>query len=218
VSLKNAAFVPPHHEHVPELMGDLEKLLHAEEFFAHPLLRIAIAHYQFETIHPFLDGNGRIGRLLIIIYLIDQGILSKPILYLSEYFENYKSLYYDNLDRVREKNDMEQWLKFFLVAVIETSKKSISTLKAILELNKRIDNLIGNKLSTKSGNARKLISILYQKPRITSQQAAEKLDISTITAQRLIDDMVKLGILVEITGYKRNREYVFGQYLRLFSK
>ncbi len=134
VSLKNAVFIPPHHEHVPDLMGDLEKFLHADDIFVHPLLRIAIAHYQFETIHPFLDGNGRLGRLMISLYLASEGLLSKPALYLSDYFERNKTAYVDHLMAVRQGNHLRDWLIFFLHGVEDTARASASAFRELLEL------------------------------------------------------------------------------------
>jgi Fic family protein len=134
VSLRNAAFIPPHHEHVPELMSDLEHLLHSEEFFAHPLLRIAIAHNQFETIHPFLDGNGRLGRLMISLHLASQGLLLKPALYLSDYFERHKNAYVDHPMAVRQGNHLRAWMVFFLYGVEETARASAGVFREILSL------------------------------------------------------------------------------------
>src|SRR5690606_35764808 len=121
-SINDAVFIPPVQNTIPELMGDLEKFRHNDEFFLPDLIKIGIIHYQFETIHPFLDGNGRVGRLLITLYLVDKGILKQPILYLSDFFEQHKPLYYDNLMRVRTHSDLKQWLKFFLVGITETAQ------------------------------------------------------------------------------------------------
>ena len=128
-TLDDATFVPPHHSEVNALMGDLENFLHNPNIDVPRLVRIAIAHYQFETIHPFLDGNGRIGRLLITLYLVSEGLLSKPTLYLSDHLERHKTLYYDNLMLVRTRNDIGQWVKFMLAAVMETSDKGIETFR-----------------------------------------------------------------------------------------
>ena len=136
-SLKDATYIPPVHTELNELMSDLEKFLHNEKIEVPYILRAGIAHYQFETIHPFLDGNGRIGRLLITLYLVSTNLLSKPALYLSDYFEKHRQLYYDNLNNVRIKNDMSQWLKFYLVGIIETSEKSIYTFKRNIKAERK---------------------------------------------------------------------------------
>ena len=130
-TINDAAFIPPHYEHVSELMGDLENFLHNVQIDVPHLIKIAIAHYQFETVHPFLDGNGRLGRLLITLYLVDSGLLQKPTLYLSDYFEKHRTLYYDNLNKVRLTNNLIQWIRFFLVSVIETSKNGVNTFRSI---------------------------------------------------------------------------------------
>ena len=135
-TIKDAIFVPPIHTSVNSYMSDLEKFIHNEEHYFPDLLKVALIHYQFETIHPFFDGNGRVGRLMITLFLVEKGILKKPVLYLSDFFERNRTLYYDNLMRVREKNDILQWFKFFLVGVIETAKQSIKTFDSILKLQK----------------------------------------------------------------------------------
>lgn len=217
VSLKHAAFVPPHHEYVPELMGDLEKFLHAEQFFVHPLVRIAIAHYQFETIHPFLDGNGRLGRLMISLYLASEGLLHKPALYLSDYFERNKTAYVDHLMAVRHGNHMREWLVFFLYGVAETARASASVFHAIINLKQRIERDVLPCFSARrQDNAHELMRHLYGRPVIDVKWATDTLGVATNTAAALIADMVAFGVLVEITGQRRNRLFVFEDYLKLF--
>ena len=217
VSLKNAAFVPPHHEHVPELMGDLEKLLNAEEFFAHPLLRIAIAHYQFETIHPFLDGNGRLGRLLISLYLAANGLLRKPALYLSDYFERNKTAYVDHLMAVREGNHLRGWLVFFLYGVEETARASANIFRGILALKGRIDTEVMPRFSARRlVIAQSLMRHLYAQPIVDVKRAAHVTKSTVTTASALIGDLVAHGVLREMTGQRRNRLFVFHDYFALF--
>ena len=141
-SLADATFIPPHHDSVPNLMADLERLLLHVDLPVPHLIRIGIAHYQFETIHPFLDGNGRIGRLLITLYLVSNKLLHKPTLYLSDFFEKNKVLYYDNLTRARTHNDLTQWLKFFLEGIRITAQSSIETFKAIITLRNEAEHKI----------------------------------------------------------------------------
>jgi len=216
-SVNDAVFVPPHHTEISDMMNDLESFLHNEEIKVPYLIRIAIAHYQFETIHPFLDGNGRIGRLLITLYLVSQGFLAKPTLYLSDYFEKHKSVYYDNLTFVRTNNNLTQWIKFFLVAVIETSKKGITTFREILKLKEEIESEKIVTLGKKLPKARLLMNTLYRTPYIRSTDVETSLDITAATANALIQDFVSLGILREVTGQKRNRLFLFLDYLKLFS-
>lgn len=149
-------------------MSDIEKFAHSEEFYFPDLLKIALIHYQFETIHPFLDGNGRVGRLMITLYLVEKGILKKPILYLSDFFEKNRTLYYDNLTRVREKDDIVQWFNFFLVGVIETAKNSIETFDGILKLQKEAEAKI-QELGSRSSNAGLIINHLFQRPIIDAK-------------------------------------------------
>lgn len=217
VSLKNAVFVPPHHEHVPELMSDLERLLHEDSFFVHPLIRIALAHYQFETIHPFLDGNGRLGRLMISLYLAAQGLLNKPALYLSDYFERNKTAYIDHLMAVRQGNHLRAWLVFFLFGVEQTARESAAVFRAVLQLKQRIESDMLPRLSkTRQDNAQKLMRQLYAQPVVDVKWATSTTGASVNTAAALIADLVGFGVLVEVTGQRRNRLFLFKEYLDIF--
>ena len=214
-SLRDAIFISPHQDSVENLMADLEKFLHNENIAIPQLIKIGIAHYQFETIHPFLDVNGRIGRLMITLYLVTNQLLHKPTLYLSDFLEKNKSLYYDNLTRVRTHDDLTQWLKFFLEGVRSTSENSIQTFKNIIALRSKVEHKI-IKLGKKQGLAREFLQHLYSNPSIDANDVAKVLQISLSTALRLIEDFVKLKILIEITGLKRNRVFVFEEYIKLF--
>jgi len=214
-TINDAVFVPPAQSTVPELMSDIEKFIHNEELFFPELLKIALVHYQFETIHPFLDGNGRVGRLLIPLYLVSKGILGRPILYLSDFFETHRGLYYDNLMKVREKNNITHWFKFFLVGIIETTKKGISTFDSILQLQKQNDTKIQS-LGSRAANAQKITNYLYQRPVINADKVSEIAGISMPSAYKLIGVMEEIGILKEVTGGQRGRVYVFEDYLKLF--
>lgn len=214
-SINDATFIPPIHSDINEYMGDLENFAHNSESFFPDLLKIALIHYQFETIHPFLDGNGRVGRLMITLYLVEKEILKKPILYLSDFFERNRILYYDNLTGVREKDDLIQWLKFFLVGVIETAKSSISTFDSILKLQKEVDIKIQT-LGSRSHNAQLIFNHLYHRPIIDAKKVKELTNLSSPSVYKLIDDLEKLEILTEITGAKRGRLYLFRDYTNLF--
>jgi Fic family protein len=215
-TLLDAVFVPPHQDFVPELMSDLEKFMHNDSVNVPALIKIGIAHYQFETIHPFLDGNGRIGRLLITLFLIDQKILQKPLLYLSAYFEKNKGLYYDNLTFVRTKNDMTQWLKYFLAGVAETAENATQTLSAILELKSRLESTLPQIYGKRAANAGIVLNALFKKPIIHVNQVQTLLGISYKAANNLVNDMVQTGLLKEMTGQSRNRVFLFDEYLKLF--
>ncbi|MBU3663030.1 MAG: Fic family protein [Bacteroidetes bacterium] len=214
-SIADATFIPPHQESVEDLMADLENFLHNENIPVPQLIKIGIAHYQFETIHPFLDGNGRIGRLLITLYLVSNQLLLKPTLYLSDFFEKNKSLYYDNLTRVRTHNDLTHWLKFFLEGVRATSENSIQTFKLIIAIRSEVEHKIIS-LGKKQALAKSLLQYLYSKPITDANDVALALEISVSTALRLIDDFIKLEILIEVTGFKRNRIFAFEDYIKLF--
>lgn len=211
----DAVFVPPHHTEVPELMSDLEKFLHNDHIQVPHLIRIAIAHYQFETVHPFLDGNGRIGRLLITLYLVSKGLLKKPTLYLSAHIEKHKSAYYDALSRVRESNDLGQWVCFLLTAVRDTGHKGTQTFQAILELRKEVESKTVS-LGKRAENGRLLLNHLYRKPFVTPSEVAELLGMTHQTASSLIRDFEKLNILKEYEKMGRSQVYVFGRYFALF--
>ncbi|PAT39521.1 cell filamentation protein Fic [Vandammella animalimorsus] len=214
-SLADAAFIPPHHENVPELMGDLEKFWHNQMIAVPHLVRIAISHYQFETIHPFLDGNGRIGRLLIPLYLVSNGLLAKPSLYLSDFFERHRGSYYDALTRVRASGDMGHWVRFFLQGVLETATKGRDTFSKVLALRTDVEQRILT-LGKRVPNARATLNLLYRRPMVASSDLERELQVSAPTAQALIKDLIRLGILVEITGQNRWRLYAFDAYLNLF--
>lgn len=214
-SIADAIFIPPPHQEVSRLMGDLEKFSHNEEIKMPHLLKIALLHYQFETIHPFLDGNGRVGRLLITLYLVEKEILKKPILYLSDFLERNRQLYYDNLMKVRTSNDLKQWFKFFLVGIIETAKGSIETFDGIMKLQKEVDSKI-QRLGARTSNARAVVSQLYLRPLINVQKVADLTELSLPSAYKLVNELEQLGILKEITGAKRGKQYWFDQYLNLF--
>jgi Fic family protein len=215
-TLADAIFIPPHHNLVHDLMNDLEKFIHDDHLYTPHLIKIGLIHYQFETIHPFLDGNGRIGRLLITLYLVSKGLLDKPILYLSDFFERHRSLYYDNLMIVRNQSNLTQWLKFFLVGVSQTAKKSIQTFKNILILQKNVEEMLFMQSSKRLVQAKKLLNHLYVEPSCNLTQVMEVLQCSKEMANRLLRDFVEMGLLKEITGYRRNRIFVFEPYVCLF--
>jgi Fic family protein len=214
-NLNDAKFIPPHQVGILDYMSDLEKFIHSDNTNLPPLIKIGIMHYQFETIHPFLDGNGRIGRLMITLYLVNSGLLTKPTLYLSDFLEKNRELYYDNLTNVRTKNDLNQWLKFFLEGVRITALNSIQTFKEIIELRALSEAKIIS-LGKKQILAKKLLEYLYSQPITDMQATAKALDISIPTAARLLNDMVRINILIEITGFKRNRVFTFEKYINLF--
>ena len=215
-SINDAVFIPPIHSEVNELMSDLEKFANDELNPLPDLIKIAIIHYQFETIHPFLDENGRVGRLLITLYLVDKGILKQPILYLSDFFERNRMLYYDNLMRVRTHNNINQWLKFFLTGIIEISKKGVETFDKIMQLQKNLDVKLQT-LGIRSSEAQKIIDYLYKNPVIDAAKVEKIINKSKATHYKLIADLERLEILKEISGAQRNKLYVFKDYLDLFN-
>ena len=215
-TIKDAVFVPPTHNLVAELLSDIEQFLHNDTANVPDLIKIAIAHYQFETVHPFLDGNGRIGRLMITLYLVSRGIMDRPLLYLSDYFENNRSLYYDNLTFARTKNDLAQWLKFFLVGVSQTAAKSVATLKKLLDLKLQLEGRIKKNLGKRSEAALLLLYQLFATPAVSIKIVAETTGLSTRAATALITALINEGILHEVTGNQRNRIFSFKDYLQMF--
>lgn len=214
-SPSNARFVPPAQENVPELMSDLERFAHNDELHLPPLVKVALMHYQFETIHPFLDGNGRIGRLMITLYLVSMGILKQPVLYLSDYLERNRDEYYERLTRVREHDAIEDWLLFFLDGVTETAKKGVQTFDQILNFQKEWEQRIQG-WAKHSANGTALFRHLFQHPAVNAQRVAEAVGVSAPTAYKLLRHFVEQGLLREITGAKRGKFYLFDPYLELY--
>jgi len=214
-SPSDAFFVPPSAEEVPDLLSDLEKFWHNQSLQIPELIKIAITHYQFETIHPFLDGNGRCGRLLIVLQLIDAQVLSKPFLYMSTFFEKHRNSYYDSLSMVRKSNDLEQWITFFLNGIVETTQDGIKTFKGILELQREYETNILT-LGSRAKNAQKLLRFMYATPIVNVRSVEKELGISFSSANRLLKSLTELGVLKETTEDSRNRLFVLEKYVNLF--
>lgn len=212
-SLSDAVYIPPCVDDMKDALGDLEKYFHAEDDTP-PLIKIALIHSQFETIHPFVDGNGRMGRLLITFWLYQQGILHKPLLYLSYYFKRNKAEYYDKLMAVRSNGEWEQWVKFFLRGIIEISTESTESAKKIDALRVEKVNAINSLSNASSTNARKVLDELFITPKVTRGRVAEIAEVSDPTAGTLVQQLEKLGVLVdEDPSKKRNKTYVFKEYM-----
>ena len=213
--LDDAIFIPPTPEDLKGLLKDLELFWHDKKNLLPDIIRTAITHYQFETIHPYNDGNGRIGRLLITLQLLDKDLLSRPVLYISDYFEKNKNKYFEAFEKLRKDNDIESWVIFFLEALRASAENSANTLEKIVELRKTYDSKIF-KLGQRSENAQKLLKYMYSKPVISNTEASKVLNISYNAAKGLIEDLEKLEILDEITNYSRNKRFVLRQYVELF--
>lgn len=215
-SLNEAICIPPPPDMVLSTMGELEKFLHSKDNIP-PLVRIALIHAQFETIHPFIDGNGRVGRLLITFYLFWKGILARPLLYLSFYLKKNKADYYDTLMKLRLEGAYENWLKFFLNGVSETSEESASTAREIIKLkDDLITKIYENSIS--SVYAVKLIDLLFVTPLISVKDAYERLKISNQAANELFKRFESIGILKEITGKRRYKRYIFKSYVDIIAR
>lgn len=213
----NAVYVPPPHTELAECLTDFELFINNEDIDTPDLIKIAILHYQFESIHPFQDGNGRIGRLLIPLYIQSKGMLDKSCLYISDYIERNKDFYYDMLTRVRTQNDMIGWIKFFLEAIIETSKIAKEKFRKVVELTKEMDEAIMD-LSVKPENAKKVLDVLYDEPAINRKKICELTGIKEGTVKNIINSLLEKDIIIETTGYSRNQIFKFQKYTDLFLK
>ena len=214
-SLSDATYVPPPPEEVPKALGDLETFLHQSDDV--PLLvKFGLAHAQFETIHPFLDGNGRLGRLLITFLLCERGVLDKPVLYLSHYFKAHRQEYYDRLQAVRDNGDWEGWLVFFLKGIVEVSAQAADTARRILALREEHRSLIAERLGRAAGNGHRVLQHLYVRPIVSTTEVEELLSTTFGGANQIVRRLTELGILMEITGQARHRRFRYEPYVRLF--
>lgn len=216
-TLATATFVPPPPHHVPQALSDLERFLHDGAGLP-PLIQVGLAHAQFETIHPFLDGNGRIGRLLIAFLLTEKRLLSKPVLYLSHYFKQRRSEYYERLQAVRDADDWEGWLAFFLDGVIEVSQQATHTAAAILRMREDYRAKITEHLGRAAANGQRVMDRLFDQPIVSVATVREWLGITPAGANQIVGRLEGVGLLREITGYARNRRFRFEPYLRLFEE
>jgi Fic family protein len=215
--LANATFVPPPPGTVPDAMGDFERFLHASDDM--PLLvKIGLAHAQFETIHPFLDGNGRVGRLLITFLLCERGVLHKPVLYLSHYLRAHRQEYYDRLQAIRDSGAWESWLEFFLRGVTDVSRQAADTARRILLLREEHRAAIADGLGRAAGNGHRILQHLYEHPIVSAKQVQELIGTTFAAANQIVHRLVKLGILREITGQARHRRFRYEPYVRLFDQ
>jgi len=216
-TLAEATFVPPPPDAVPEALGALESFLHQPDDL--PLLiKIGLAHAQFETIHPFLDGNGRVGRLLITFLLCERKVLLKPVLYLSYYFKRHRQAYYDHLQAVRDQGDWENWLAFFLRGIAEVSAQATETARRILVLREQHRALITAHLGRAAGNGHRVLEHLYERPIVTVEKVREIIGATYPAANQLVRKLAEHGILSEVTGQKRHRRFRYEAYIRLFDE
>jgi Fic family protein len=216
-NLMDAAFVPPPPEDVPGALSDLERFLHAPSELP-ALLQIGLAHVQFETIHPFLDGNGRVGRLLIAFFLCEREILQKPVLYLSHYFKKHRSAYYEHLQAVRDTGDWERWLLFFLRGVLEVSAQATDTARRVLALREAHRSAVTTHMARAAANGHRVLEHLYIRPIVSVSEIQTMLGTTYPSASNVVSKMVSLGILIEITGNRRNRLFRYEPYIQLFSE
>lgn len=215
-NLNDASFVPPPPSEVGRCLSELERFIHSDTSLP-LLLKVGMAHAQFETIHPFLDGNGRVGRLMITFLLCEQEILLKPVLYLSHYFKQRRSEYYERLQSIRDNGDFESWLKFFLRGVVEVSHEATETARKILELRESHRQTITNEFARTAANGQRTLEYLYENPIVSVSDVQELIGASFQAANDLITRLVNLKILHEITGQSRNRKFEYRSYIQLFS-
>lgn len=213
VTLEQATFVPPPTAEMHDALGNLETFFHEEPSLP-VLIHCGIAHAQFETIHPFLDGNGRVGRLLITFLLVHRGVLHQPVLYLSTFLKRNRAEYYDRLTAIRDRGDWEGWLRFFLRGVAETAEQATITARAIVRMREEHRGLI--QLQGLGMNGLRMHDLLFHNPMINVRFLEERLDITFVTANRLVKQYEALGLLIEVTGGKRNRRFLYAPYMRLF--
>jgi len=216
-TLNTATFVPPPPAAVPTALGDLETFLHAPDDLP-PLVKIALAHVQFETIHPFLDGNGRVGRLLITFLLTERGVLHKPVLYLSHYFKQHRQSYYEHLQAVRDRGAWEAWLAFFLRGVTEVAGEAAETARRVLQLREAHRAAITAQLGRAAGNGHKVLESLFDRPIVAVSDVQKMIGTTYVAANSLVSRLVKLGVLSEMTGYARNRRFRYATYIALFNE
>ena len=214
----NAAFIPPPHIAVPDCMAALERFLHAWDDGLPVLLRAGVAHVQFETIHPFLDGNGRVGRLLITLLLCQAGLLRQPLLYLSLYFKQHRDTYYDLLNHVRHTGDWEAWLAFFLAGVRLTAEGAVSTAQRLSRMFQDDRNRIEQAGGRKAGSGLRVHDALKSQPVLTLPAACRNTSLSFHTASSAMELLVSLGIAREITGKRRGRLFLYDEYMSILNE
>ena len=217
-TLKTARYIPPNLEDMENAMSDLEKYINADDGTA-PLVKAALLHYQFETIHPFLDGNGRVGRLLITLFLLEKKVLTVPALYISYFLKRNRLEYYDRMMEVRKNGDYEQWIKFFLQAFVESAEDAIATIDKLKALHeKSFAILLASIPKRQLENAGKLFAYLEANPIIDITKTAQQLDLAYNTTSRLVSAFVKLGLLRQSNTKNKNRVYAYEEYLQIWRK
>lgn len=216
-TLKSALFVPPAPSELSQLLSNFENYIHADDQIP-TLVKIGILHAHFETLHPFLDGNGRVGRLLITFLLCANEVLIKPVLYLSNYLKKHRGRYYELLQMTRDKGEYEEWLKFFLLGVTEVANESTEVSRQIVQLRESHRQMIIDNLGKGTANGLRLLEFLYQKPMVNVSIIAKQLELTNPTANKLTDKLAELNIVSEVTGNRRNRIYIYEPYLSIFDE